>query len=182
MLIDPETAPYAKLIFQMAMEGHGPNYIRRRLEEEKIVCPAWWNRERGWKKIRLTKWEAADPENGKYVWDFSVIHNMLINPVYYGAVASQKKNYRFKIGIMGKKKPDEWIIVENCHEPIIDKATFEIVQEKLKSRQRPRNNGEFSLFAGLIKCGECGRALTYRLAYARDPVPVYCCKTYNHYG
>ena len=182
LLIDPETAPNVRYIFQLAMEGHGPNYIRRRLEEEKIVCPAWWNRERGWRKTRLTKWEVADPENGKYVWDFSVIHNMLINPVYYGAAASQKKNYRFKIGIMGKKKPDEWIIVENCHEPIIDKATFEIVQEKLKSRQRPRNNGEFSLFAGLIKCGECGRALTYRLAYARDPVPVYCCKTYNHYG
>ena len=182
LLIDPETAPNVRYIFQLAMEGHGPNHIRRRLEERKVLCPAWWNRERGWRKIHLTRWEVTDPENGKYMWDFSVIKGMLINPVYYGAVASQKKNYRFKIGTMGNKKPDEWIIVENCHDPIIDKATFEIVQEKLKSRQRPRDNGDFSLFAGLIKCGECGKALIVRMTNAKQPKQIYACKTYSAFG
>jgi hypothetical protein len=46
-----------------------------------------------------TKWELQDPENGKYVWDNSVIGDMLINPVYYGAVSAQKKNYKFKVGV-----------------------------------------------------------------------------------
>lgn len=65
---------------------------------------------------------------------------------------------------------------------IIDRATFEIVQEKLRSRQRVRNNGELSLFAGIVKCGECGKALTHRYAYGHETKPCYCCKTYNAYG
>ena len=48
------------------LNGHGPNYIRRRLEEEKIPCPTWWNRERGLRNTR-TKWEKKDPENGRYI-------------------------------------------------------------------------------------------------------------------
>lgn len=68
LLIDEETAPIVRLIFGYALNGHGPNYIRRRLEEEKIPCPTWWNRERGLRNTR-TKWEKKDPENGRYMWD-----------------------------------------------------------------------------------------------------------------
>ena len=182
LLIDEETAPAVKYIFQLAVEGHGPGFIRKKLEEAKVPTPAWWSRERGLRNLPLTRWEKIDPENGKYMWDFSVIKDLLINPVYIGAVSAQKRNYRFKLGTISEKKPEDWIVVEGCHEPIIDKATFEIVQEKLKSRQRPRQNGEFSLFAGLIKCGECGKALTHRVAYSHEPLPVYCCKTYNAFG
>ena len=182
LLIDEETAPIIRRIFNMALQGHGPNYIRRKLEEEKVPCPAWWNRERGLRNTRKTKWEVADPENGMYMWDFSVIKDLLMNPVYTGCMASQKKNYRFKIGTISEKKPDEWLVVEGTHEPIIDRATFDIVQEKLRSRQRVRNNGELSLFAGVLKCGECGKALTHRIAMVHEPKPVYCCKTYNAYG
>ena len=58
-------------------------------------CPTWWNRERGIRNVR-TRWEKQDPENGKYIWDFSVIKDLLMNPVYTGAIASQKTEYRFK--------------------------------------------------------------------------------------
>ncbi len=54
-------------------------------------------------------------------------------------------------------------MVEQRHEPLIDSKSFAIiVQDKLKSRQRPRQANETSLFAGLIKCGECGKSLTIR--------------------
>ena len=62
------------------------------------------------------------PENGRYMWDFSVIKDLLMNPVYTGAIASQKKDYRFKIGTIGEKKPEDWIVVEGQHEPLIDSA------------------------------------------------------------
>ena len=142
--IDEETAPIVRLIFGYALNGHGPNYIRRRLEEEKIPCPTWWNRERGLRNTR-TKWEKKDPENGRYMWDFSVIKDLLMNPVYTGAIASQKKDYRFKIGTIGEKKPEDWIVVEGQHEPLIDRMSFDIVQNKLKSRQRPGQTNEISL-------------------------------------
>lgn len=181
LLIDGETAPIVRRIFSWALEGHGPNYIRRRLEEEKVPCPTWWNRERGLRNIR-TKWEKKDPENGKYVWDFSVIKTLLMNPVYTGAIASQKTDYRFKIGTIRDKKPEDWIVVEGQHEAIIDRKSFDIVQGKLKSRKRPGASGEISLFAGLVKCGECGKALTIRYTNDKHPRRIYSCKTYNAYG
>ena len=181
LLVDGETAPIVRQIFLWALEGHGPNYIRRRLEEEKIPCPTYWNRVRGLRNVS-TKWEKKDPVNGRYIWDFTVIKDILMNPVYTGAIASQKKEYRFKIGTIGEKKPEEWIVVENQHEPLVDRKTFDIVQRKLKSRQRPRQTGEISLFAGLIKCGECGKSLTIRYTNEKHPKQIYSCKTYNAYG
>ena len=68
-----------------------------RLEENKIPCPTWWNRNRGLRNVR-TKWEKKDPVNGQFMWDFSVIKELLMNPVYTGAIASQKAHYKFKIG------------------------------------------------------------------------------------
>ena len=181
LIIDPETAPIVKEIFSWAREGHGPNWIRRRLEERKVACPTWWNRQRGLRD-HYTKWELEDPENGKYVWDFTVIKDLLINPVYIGAIASQKKEYRFKIGTIAERAPEDWIIVEGMHEPLVDQDTFDIVQEKLKSRQRPRDDGNYSLFAGVIKCGECRKALTIRRTNEKHPKMIYSCKTYNAYG
>ena len=172
LLVDEETAPVVRQIFGYALDGHGPNYIRRRLEEGKHPCPTWWNRKRGHRNIR-TKWEKKDPENGRYVWDFSVIKEILMNPVYTGAIASQKTEYRFKIGTIRDKK---------THEPLVDKKSFAIVQEKLKSRQRPGKSGEINLFAGLIKCGECGKALTIRTTHEKFPKRIFSCKTYNAYG
>ncbi|OKZ72229.1 MAG: recombinase RecB [Clostridiales bacterium 52_15] len=181
LLIDPETARIVRLIFGYALEGHGPNHIRRRLEEQKLPCPTWWNRERGIRNVR-TRWEQQDPENGKYIWDFSVIKDLLMNPVYTGAIASQKTEYRFKIGTIGSKRPEDWIVVEGTHEPLVDKRDFAIVQSKLKSRQRPGASGEPSLFAGLLKCGECGKSLTVRYTNAKHPQRIYSCKTYNAFG
>lgn len=79
---------------------------------------------------------------------------MLINPVYIGAMASQKRNYRFKVGAINEKKPDDCILVENTHDAIVDKATFGIVQNKIKNRKRDISDKQPSLFAGLIKCSE----------------------------
>lgn len=147
---------------------------------DKIPCPTWWNRQRGIRN-HFTKWELADPDNGRYLWDDSVLKDMLINPVYMGCMASQK-NYRFKIGTIGEKKPEDWIIVEGTHEAIVTAEEFESVQQKLKARQRPRDDGNFSLFAGLIKCGECGKALTIRKPNAKQPKDIYACWTYNRYS
>lgn len=103
-----------------------------------------------------TKWEKKDPVNGRYIWDFTVIKDILMNPVYTGAIASQKKEYRFKIGTIGEKKPEEWIVVENQHEPLVDRKTFDIVQRKLKSRQRPRQTGKSACLRGLSNAASAG--------------------------
>src|SRR5699024_8925306 len=145
------------------------------------TCPAWSTRQPALRDT-CTKREKPAPENGRYICDFSVIKDILTNPVYTGAIASQKKLYRFKIGTIGDKRPEDWIVVEGQHEALIDRNSFEVVQEKLRARQRPRQNGKVSLFAGLLKCGECGKSLTIRATNAKRPKQIYACKTYNTYG
>lgn len=181
LLVDEETAPIVRQIFQWASEGRGAYYICRRLEENQIPCPAWWNRQRGLRNI-MTKWELTDPENGRFVWDFSVVKDMLRNPVYIGAISSQKTNYRFKLGTMSDKKPEEWIVVEGKHEPLVDRAIFNMVQEKIKSRQRPMADGKYNLFAGLVACGDCGTTLTLRTTSTKQPKQIFTCRTYNLQG
>ena len=181
LLIDEDTAWIVRRIFEWAKNGSGPNRIRRRLEDEEIPCPAWWNRQKGLRD-HVTKFERENPERGRFIWDFTAIQGILANPVYIGAIASQKVNYRFKIGWMGDKKREDWIIVEGMHEAIIDRDTYDIVQEKVKSRKRPDAWGNFSLFAGLVKCGQCGSTLNIRRANQKGNERIYTCSRYNKYG
>ena len=181
LLIDEDTAWIVRRIFEWAKNGSGPNRIRRRLEDEEIPCPAWWNRQKGLRD-HVTKFERENPERGRFIWDFTAIQGILANPVYIGAIASQKVNYRFKIGWMGDKKREDWIIVEGMHEAIIDRDTYDIVQEKVKSRKCPDAWGNFSLFAGLVKCGQCGSTLNIRRANQKGNERIYTCSRYNKYG
>ena len=181
LIVDEDTAWIVRKIYDYARNGSGPNRIRRRLEDEEIPCPAWWNRQKGLRD-HITKFERENPERGRFVWDFTTIKEILSNPVYIGAIASQKVNYRFKIGWMGDKRREDWIIVEGMHEAIIDRDTYDIVQEKVKSRKRADAWGNFSLFAGLVKCGQCGSTMNIRRANQKGNDRIYTCSRYNKYG
>ncbi len=181
LIVDEDTAWIIRKIYGYARNGSGPNRIRRRLEDEGIPCPAWWNRQKGLRD-HMTKFEREDPERGRFIWDFTTIKEILSNPVYIGAIASQKVHYRFKIGWMGDKRREDWIIVEGMHEAIIDRDTYDIVQEKVKSRKRADAWGNFSLFAGLVKCGQCGSTMNIRRANQKGNDRIYTCSRYNKYG
>jgi len=181
LLPDEETAWIVRKIYDYARNGHGPNYIRRRLEDEEIPAPVWWNRKKGLRDKR-SKFEIADPEHGRFIWDFTTIKEILSNPVYVGVIASQKVVYRFKVGWLSDKKREDWIAVEGMHEPLIDRETYDIVQQKIKDRKRPDAWGNFSLFAGLVKCGQCGSALNIRTANAKSKEKIFTCSKYNKYG
>ena len=83
---------------------------------------------------------------------------------------------------MGDKRREEWIIVEGMHEAIIDRDTYDIVQEEVKSRKRADAWGNFSLFAGLVKCGQCGSTMNIRRANQKGNDRIYTCSRYNKYG
>lgn len=181
LIIDEDTAWIVRRIFEYARNGHGPNYIRRKLEQEEIPAPVWWNRQKGLRN-KKSKFEIADPERGRFMWDFTTIKEILSNPVYIGAIASQKTDYRFKTGWIKDKKPEEWIVVEDMHEPIIDRETYEIVQSKVRSRKRPDAWGNFGIFAGLLKCGQCGSAMNVRITNSKAREKIFTCSKYNKYG
>jgi len=57
--------------------------------------------------------------------------------------------------------------VENVHEPLVDMDTYNLVQEKVKMRKRPDAWGNYGIFAGIVKCGECGSSMNQRVANAK---------------
>ena len=85
---------------------------------------------------------------------------MLINETYIGNLTQgrrKKINYKLKNEVRTPK--EEWIIVENTHEPIVDRKTFELVQKRFEGRRKPDKQGEVDKFAGYLFCGECGHRL-----------------------
>lgn len=179
LIIDEETEWIIRKIFAHARDGWGAQRIKTELERAKIPNPSWWNRQRGIRSYH-TRFDTGEIEEGCCTWNLTTVKKILMQPAYIGSIASQKNICAFKLGWMGYRSPEEWIVVENTHEPIIDHETWDIVQQKINDRKRPGHNGEYSIFAGLLKCGTCGKTMTARYNSAREK--HYSCLTYNRYG
>ena len=173
LLVDEETAPIVRQLFAWALEGHGPNFIRRRLEEQKMPCPPGGIAS-GACAIPLPNGEAG-PRKGRYIWDFTVIKDILTNPVYTGAIASQKKEYRFKIGTSGKRNRRIGLWSKGSTSPSLTEAASRLCRRSCGPASAQTKRGS-ELFAGLLKCGECGKALTIRATNAKHPQQIYAAR------
>ncbi len=144
LVINVECAKIVRKIFDLYLEGNSPLQISYILINEKIPTPSQiMNMEK-----QTTKWY---PE---------VIRRILQNEMYIGNMVQCKKrkiNYKLKKVIDTPKS--EWIIVENTHEPIIEKDKFYAVQEILKSKEKTRTKTLDLLLRGLVVCKECGKKM-----------------------
>lgn len=180
LMIDEETSWIVEKIYDLAINGYGVQAIRRILFDEKIPTPTWWNRKKGLRN-KTTKLEQT-VKGGEYWWDCTTIKEIVENPVYLGHTASQKANYKFKVGWLSDKPKDDWIVVENTHEPIVSEDTYKMANEKMESRKRPFKTGEESIFAGLVKCPDCGKALNLGRNNSKNKEKLLTCNTYRRYG
>ena len=156
LIIDDEAAKVVKRIFEMRVNGIANEKIMRILNDEKISCPAKYKAESGlnYKNVNVIY----------YVWRSETIKDILRNPTYIGNIA-QKKSERISYKVRKHKKipRDKWLIVENTHEPIIDKETFYKVQKLLD--EKAYGITEFKtehLLSGILYCGDCGMPITFR--------------------
>ncbi|MBQ8249795.1 MAG: recombinase zinc beta ribbon domain-containing protein, partial [Clostridia bacterium] len=82
-----------------------------------------------------------------------------------------------------KNDPEAMLILENTHEAIIDRKTFEVVQKHFEGRKRPDIQGEMDKYAGYLFCGECGARLYLHRAFSIDPAKnFFQCGTYQTKG
>ncbi len=145
LIIDEIAAPVVKLIFSLAYEGKSNSEICMILNKQRIPTPLSYKE----KKI-------AQRFKNINCWTNSSIHNILTNYIYTGSLVQgvQKKvNYKSKKRV--KVAPEDWIIVDNTHEPIISKDIYYTVN-KCKYRRKPKNERQMLLLEGLIFCKECG--------------------------
>lgn len=172
-IIDDYAANVVRRVFQMFCDGMAKQTIARTLTAEGILSPEEYKRANGSNfhtgRISLQK-----------SWSYSAIHHMLQNQVYIGNTV-QNKTYRKRMKGKGYKNPKEkWIIVENTHEPIIDKELWERTQKLFIERAKPQPDfSHISAIAGFVLCAECGARLT---AGTWGKEPALICGTYKRMG
>ena len=150
LVIDEEAAKVVRRIFKMAYDGMGCKKIADILSKEAVPIPSVYaNLNRGQKSSAYG------------LWNSRTIDEMLCNQTYIGNLTQGRRtriNYKIKKEVRTPK--DKWIIVENTHEPIIDKEMFEKVQESYKRNKNLQSNSINHLLRGFIYCEECGHAVS----------------------
>jgi len=182
LIIDEETAPIVRRIFQLRCSGMGHCAISYALNEDGVPSS---------REIWYSKQGRKKPTQQRNYWMETTVKNILCNEAYIGNMVQGKsgtvsyKN-RKQIG-----KPEEsWIRVENTHEPLISKEEWDIVRTMENSGFKPRadSGGDFSIFAGVLKCADCGYVLRKHLArWKRKDGTIgqsnrYICSLYNNAG
>lgn len=178
LIIDEYAADIVRRVFKMYIAGYGKVKIARILNGEEIPCPSEYKKRNGENYINCNRLEKTS------YWTYSTINVMLKNQMYIGNMVQGKMQHRMK----GKAKllsPDKWIVVENTHEEIIDKDTWNKVQTLLTRRTRDLDlNSNRSIFAGYLVCGECGRAMAKKnyVSAKGKKYHRYTCGTYTRLG
>ncbi|MEA4896005.1 MAG: recombinase family protein [Oscillospiraceae bacterium] len=174
IVIDEKAAAIVRRVFGMALDGISCRQIACRLNEEKIPTPAAY--------AELYTGHAG-PYSG--MWSAERISDMLRNETYIGNMVqgkSVKLNYKSRKSI--RQARENWVVVENTHEPIIDKADFQKVQSMINSRKQTRLRTYDFLLKGLIFCHECGYPLAVinRKNARGEDCLYFVCRTYQRFS
>ena len=172
-IIDPEAATVVKSIFKMCLDGKGNETIARELQENKVLIPmAYWRSKglnRGGKKT-LTN---------PYKWCKTTIQKILSQQEYCGDIINFKTYSKsFKNKTRYENSKENWAVFKDVNEPIIDRETFETVQKfisKTKRRTPKKENGERSIFNGLIYCGDCHSKMRYHTSTSNKEIHYFTC-------
>ena len=173
-IVDEETAPVVRQIYQLCLAGNGPTKIARMLSEQQIPTP-------GTLEYRRTGSTRRYHPGYECKWATNTVVHLLENREYTGCLVNfktEKPSYKLKHSI--ENPPEKQAVFENHHEPIIDRETWERVQELRKQRKRPNRYDEVGLFSGILFCADCGSVM-YQQRYQTDKrkQDCYICGSYK---
>ncbi len=164
LIVDENVRHIVVKMFNLSLQGYSPLQIANIFSQEKIPTPSIYaNLHRGVKSSAYS------------LWCPRTIEELLINPTYIGHMTQGKRK---KINYKSKKEirvpMENWIIVENTHEAIIDKETFYTVQNLLKKNKHKHIRNKNYLLTGFLRCKECGHVLTIRNLKEKDKRYTSC--------
>lgn len=178
LVVDEYAAGIVRRIFSLYIGGYGKIRIAHMLNEEGILCPSEY------KRVSGDNYRNCNRLDNTVYWTYSTIHSILQNEIYIGNMV-QGKTVRYMRKKAKAKDRSEWVIVKDTHEAIIDEATWDKAQNLLNRRTRNLDlNADVSIFAGFLKCGDCGRALTKKIHTLKSGERIinYYCGTYVRSG
>lgn len=186
LIPNPETAPIVKKIFKWRVDGIGPSEIATRLNDEGVPTPSAY---------KGTAYSSRLIDASK--WNISTVRKILDNRIYTGDMVQHtqaKVNYKSKKKVTLDKRL--WLVVEDTHEALVDKETFEYCINIRKSNTRvckTKLDREIRMFEGVLFCKECGNRLSVQYhkkadvwsvncnRYSRDPIRQRCGAHYFPY-
>jgi len=176
LIVDAEAAEVVALIFRLFLEGNPVSCIGAKLNERGIVNPTTYK--------KLQGMNYRHPRRvGDELWSATTIRIILTNRMYIGdMVQGKREKVSHKVAKIRTVRADKWIIKEGTHEAIIDKTTFQSVQDMLRRDTRiSTKQNALGLFAGFLKCADCGRALGKKMPnkYIKGDYYYYTCRTYE---
>lgn len=161
--IDEPAAAVVRKIFALCIAGRGPLQIAKQLEQERILTPTAYHHSIG---RAVSNPLPADP----YRWSDSTIENILANRQYTGCTVNfMTTTVSYKVHKTVYRPEEEWQIIPNTQDAIIDDDTFKRVQELRENRRRPTATGRTSLFSGLVFCYDCGSKLHFCASKSLKP-------------
>ena len=174
LVIDEEAAEVVRDIFTKFLDGMSKNAIVHYLNEHGVLSPAAYKRERLGLKYQNP---SIDPAK-RPLWGAVTITSILKNRMYCGDMVQGRYRVKsYKIHVQEVVPEDEWYIVENTHEAIIERDTFDKVQRLLlrDTRTAPQKK-QIYLFSGFLRCADCGKAMTRSKV---GGTVYYYCRTYK---
>ena len=181
-VVDETNAPYVRMMYKMRSEGASSPQIAKALNAQGVITPSDYTYK------RLGK---PNPYISNHLWNAAMVRDILENPIYKGCVVNQKyttisyKNHQRYI-----RDSDEWIVVEDAFEPIVDKELWDKVQEVNKSCSHGKitKSGVILPLGGLMYCADCGAKLKNNTTFheskkrGKYKLVTYICNTYANHG
>lgn len=170
LIVDEPAANIMHRIFTEFAGGDSARMIGERLNQEGVDCPRFYH-------AKYAGGQTPKP-NENNNWGSTSILQMLKNQVYIGNMVQCKRQVSsFKTKKRRLVASENWIAVEGTHEPIVDRELWERVQKRLNSKghrvQRKHDDKELSLFAGVLRCADCGSILAYTTKHLKDKKLVF---------
>lgn len=177
--VDRDIAIYVTKIFELYADGNGYKKIAKILNTENVPTPSTiWHQQRIEKGL-VSKIKVAE------AWDGRMVKMIVTNDFYIGILRTRKSVRATINGPQKRLEKDKQFVFENSHEPIISKELFNLVQNL---NQKRGEEGHYkgirkydNPYAGLLICGDCGRALTVA-HYNNDQIVSYACRSYRDRG
>ena len=174
-IVDDEAAQVVRRVYSMTLEGFGTEQIATQLEKDGVLTPRVYWLTKGIK--RPGKGKQQPPTK----WNSSTITKILSLQEYCGDILNFKtysKSYKNKKRIDNDR--ENWVVFQNVHEAIIERAVYEQVQQKRgKIRKRRTNNGEHNMFSGLLVCADCGSNLHFHFNQGNPEIKYFNCSNYK---
>lgn len=178
LIIDENVVDIVKRIFSQFYAGDSGRNIASLLSDEGIPAP------RAYHYQSLGKTNPITSETD--TWGSNTVLQLVKNRVYAGDMVQGKRVApSFKSKKRNTVPKEDWIVIENTHEPIVEREIWNTIQERFRENKRTRvsYSGEVSLFSGIVKCAECGSAMAFNIKKCGPrEYPIYRCGKYANNG